>query len=109
MFSALGNIITVPFAALMRWLYAFTGSYGISIILFGLVVKLVVLPFQMKSKRSMVRMGRLSSKQQELQKQWNKKEERIFFMAENDYVESKLKAYGSSDIKIRKSSVLDVV
>lgn len=46
---------------------------------------------------------------QELQKQWNKKEERIFFMAENDYVESKLKAYGSSDIKIRKSSVLDVV
>ena len=70
MFSALGNIITVPFAALLRWLYAFTGSYGISIILFGLVVKLVVLPFQMKSKRSMVRMGRLSSKQQELQKQY---------------------------------------
>ena len=70
MFSALGNIITVPFAALMRWLYALTGSYGISIILFGLVVKLVVLPFQMKSKRSMVRMGRLSSKQQELQKQY---------------------------------------
>ena len=28
MFSALGNIITVPFAALMRWLYALTGSYG---------------------------------------------------------------------------------
>ena len=70
MFSALGNIITVPFAALLHWLYAFTGSYGISIILFGLVVKLVVLPFQMKSKRSMVRMGRLSSKQQELQKQY---------------------------------------
>lgn len=70
MFSALGNIITVPFAALLRWLYALTGSYGISIILFGLVVKLVVLPFQMKSKRSMVRMGRLSSKQQELQKQY---------------------------------------
>lgn len=70
MFSALGNIITVPFAALMRWLYALTGSYGISIILFGLVVKLVVLPFQMKSKRSMVRMGRLSNKQQELQKQY---------------------------------------
>ena len=61
MFSALGNIITVPFAALMRWLYALTGSYGISIILFGLVVKLVVLPFQMKSKRSMVRMSCRSS------------------------------------------------
>lgn len=76
MFSALGNIITVPFAALLRWLYAFTGSYGISIILFGLVVKLVVLPFQMKSKRSMVRMGRLSSKQQELQKQYAKNQQK---------------------------------
>lgn len=76
MFSALGNIITVPFAALLRWLYALTGSYGISIILFGLVVKLVVLPFQMKSKRSMVRMGRLSSKQQELQKQYAKNQQK---------------------------------
>ena len=45
----------------------------------------------------------------ELQKQWNKKAERIFFVADTDYVESKLKAYGASDVKIRKSSVLDIV
>jgi len=70
MFSALGNLITTPFAALFRWLYTLTGSYGLAVILFGLVVKLVVLPFQMKSKRSMVRMGRLSGKQQELQKKY---------------------------------------
>ena len=70
MFSALGNLIVTPFAALFRWLYSWTGSYGIAIILFGLVVKLVVLPFQMKSKRGMVRMGRLSDKQQELQKKY---------------------------------------
>ena len=70
MFSALGNLITTPFAALFRWLYVTTGSYGVAIILFGLVVKLVVLPFQMKSKRSMVRMGRLSGKQQELEKKY---------------------------------------
>ena len=76
MFSALGNIITVPFAALIRWLYALTGSYGISIILFGLVVKLVVLPFQMKSKRSMVRMGRLNDRQQELQRQYAKNQQK---------------------------------
>lgn len=70
MFGALGKMISVPFAALLRWLYAFTGSYGLAIILFALVVKLIVLPFQMKSKRSMVRMGRLSGKQQELQKKY---------------------------------------
>ena len=66
----MGNIITMPFAALLRWLYEFTSSYGLSIILFALVIKLVLLPFQMKSKRSMMRMGSLSKKQQELQKQY---------------------------------------
>ena len=66
----MGNLISLPFAALLRWMYALTGSYGLSIILFAVVVKLVILPFQMKSKRNMVRMGRLSGKQAELQKQY---------------------------------------
>ncbi len=66
----MGNLISLPFAALLRWMYTFTGSYGLSIILFAIILKLVLLPFQMKSKRSMVRMGRLSGRQQELQKQY---------------------------------------
>ena len=66
----MGDIISLPFAALLRWMYSFTGNYGLSIILFAVVVKLVILPFQMKSKRGMVRMGRLSGRQAELQKQY---------------------------------------
>ena len=66
----MGNIITMPFAALLRWLYEFTASYGLSIILFALVIKLVLLPFQMKSKRSMVRMNRMSGKMQGIQKKY---------------------------------------
>lgn len=66
----MGKIITLPFAALLRWMYSLTGSYGIAIIMFSLILKLVLLPFQMKSKRSMIRMGRLSGKQAELQKQY---------------------------------------
>ena len=64
------NIITMPFAWVMRLLYSLTGSYGMTLIFFTLVVKLVMLPFQMKSKKSMVRMGRLSSRQAELQKKY---------------------------------------
>lgn len=45
----------------------------------------------------------------ELHKQWNNKEERVFFVATTDYVESKLKAYGAGDVKIRKASELNVV
>ena len=70
MFGAFGKIVSMPFAAVLRWLYAVTGSYGAAIILFSLVVTLVMVPFQMKSKRSMVRMGKLSSRQAELQKQY---------------------------------------
>ena len=72
----MGNLITIPFAALLRWIYAITRSYGVSIILFSLVVKLVLLPFQMKSKRSMVRMGRLNDRMQELQKQYAKNQQK---------------------------------
>ena len=72
----MGNLITLPFAALLRWMYSITGSYGVAIILFSLILKLVLLPFQMKSKRSMVRMGRLNDKMQELQKQYAKNQQK---------------------------------
>lgn len=72
----MGKIITLPFAALLRLMYTITNSYGLSIILFSLVVTLVMLPFQMKSKRSMIRMGRLSGKQAELQKQYAKNQQK---------------------------------
>ncbi len=72
----MGKMITLPFAALLRWVYNLTGSYGVAIILFSLILKLVLLPFQLKSKRSMVRMGRLSSKQAELQKQYAKNQQK---------------------------------
>lgn len=73
----MGKLITIPFAALLRWIYAFTQSYGLSIILFAIVIKAVLLPFQMKSKRNMIRMGRLSKKQQELQKQYAKNQQKF--------------------------------
>ena len=70
MFSTIGYLICVPFAALVRLFYNLTGSYGVSLILFTLVIKLILLPFQMKSKKSMVRMSRMSGKMQEIQKKY---------------------------------------
>ena len=70
MFSTIGYAICIPFAALLRLFYNLTGSYGVSLILFTLVIKLILLPFQMKSKRSMVRMSRMSGKMQEIQKKY---------------------------------------
>ncbi len=71
MFSTIGYFICIPFAALLRIFYNLTGSYGLSLIFFTLVIKLVLLPFQMKSKKSMVRMNRMSGKIQEIQKKYS--------------------------------------
>ena len=67
MFAQLGYYICVPFAWLTRLFYTWTGSYGVALILFTLLVKLVLLPFQLKSKKSMLRMNRMQSKIKDIQ------------------------------------------
>ena len=70
MFASLGYLICIPFAWLLRVFYNLTGSYGVAIILFTLAIKVILLPFQIKSKKSMIRMNRLSGKVQEIQKKY---------------------------------------
>ena len=58
--TGISDIIRVPFGYLLDWLYTFTNNYGLSLILFSLIVKLVLLPMSVKSKKSMLKMSRLS-------------------------------------------------
>lgn len=58
--TGLSDIIRVPFGYLLDWLYTFTNNYGLALILFSLIVKLVLLPMSVKSKKSMLKMSRLS-------------------------------------------------
>ncbi len=64
------QIITVPFGYLLDWLYRFTSSYGVSLILFAIVVQLVLVPISAKSKKSMMKMTRLQPKIQEIQRKY---------------------------------------
>ena len=57
---SLSDIIRVPFGYLLEWLYLFTSNYGLALILFSLVVKLVLMPLSIKSKKSMLKMSRLA-------------------------------------------------
>ena len=70
MFATIGYYICIPFAWLVRFFYGLTGSYGLALILFTLVIKLIMLPFQMKSKKSMMRMSRMNGRLQEIQKKY---------------------------------------
>lgn len=67
MFATIGYYICIPFAWLLRALYELTSSYGWALVLFTVVIKLIMLPFQMKSKKSMMRMSRFQPMIKEIQ------------------------------------------
>ncbi len=77
MFSTLGYYICIPFAWILRAFYNLTGSYGWALILFTLVVKLVLLPFQLKSKKSMLRMNRFQPKMKEIQEKYANNQQKM--------------------------------
>ena len=60
------SIILTPFAKLLLLFYNITGSYGVSIILFGLVVRLVLSPIFLKGRKGMLAMSGLAEKQKVL-------------------------------------------
>lgn len=64
------KIILIPFAWLLRTLYQVLGNYGIALILFSLITKLILLPFTAKSKKSMMKTSRLGPKLKELEKKY---------------------------------------
>ena len=70
------GIILKPFAWLLLFLYEFLNSYGLALILFAIVVKTILFPVTLKSKKSMIQTTMLSGKMQQLQKQFGKDKER---------------------------------
>ncbi|MCR5826174.1 MAG: YidC/Oxa1 family membrane protein insertase [Oscillospiraceae bacterium] len=77
MFSTIGYYICIPFAWILRIFYSLTNSYGWALILFTLVVKLVLLPFQLKSKKSMLRMNRFQPKMKEIQEKYANNQQKM--------------------------------
>ena len=60
----------------MLQLYNWVGNYGVAVILFALFVKLILLPFQLKSTKSMMRMSRMTPRLKELEKKFGNDQQR---------------------------------
>ena len=63
----LSDIVTVPFGWLLAILYHATNNYGVAMILFGILVQLILMPINAKSKQSMMKMSRLTPRMQDIQ------------------------------------------
>ena len=68
--NGIGDLIKIPFGYLLDWLYQFTTNYGLSLIIFAVLIKLVLLPASIKSKKSSMKMSRLSPRVQALQEKY---------------------------------------
>ena len=66
----LSDLVTVPFGWLLSVLYDFTSNYGLAMIIFAIVVKLVLLPISAKSKKNSMKMSRIQPRLAAIQKKY---------------------------------------
>ena len=85
--------ILFPFQLAAELFYSFTDSYGISLILFALVIKIILFPLTIKGK-GMIQMNLLSGKMQQLQKQYGRDRERYNLEVQKLYEREKVNPMG---------------
>lgn len=87
-------IALYPFTLLLNFFYSFFENYGIALILFAVVVKLILFPLSLKGKKSMIKMNLLSGRQQQLQKQYGKDQARLNEEVQKLYAQEKVNPMG---------------
>lgn len=70
------SIIITPLRWILDLLYGFVGNYGVAIILFTLVIKLIILPLDIKQRHSMRKMQDIQPKIDEINKKYEKDPEK---------------------------------
>lgn len=60
-------ILAKPFTKILKWFYSLSGNFGIAIILFTILIRLLLFPIAQKSFRSMERIKKLQPEIQRLQ------------------------------------------
>jgi len=85
------SILLKPFALLLGFLYSVTGSYGLAIILFALIFKVILFPISIKGRKGMLDMSRLSERQKELQQKYGRDRVKYSEELQNLYVSENVK------------------
>jgi YidC/Oxa1 family membrane protein insertase len=64
------DIISAPLGILLGYIYSHVNSYGLALIIFTVIAKIVLLPFSIKQQKSMANMARIQPKLYELKKKY---------------------------------------
>ena len=71
------DIIRIPFGWLLAQLYDFTSNYGLALIIFAVALKVIMLPMTAKSKKSMMKMSRMTPRVQALQRKYANDQQKL--------------------------------
>ena len=88
------GFIAKPFGWVLAQLYSLIGSYGIALIIFTIFAKLVLLPFQIKSKKSTIAMQRIQPRLKELEKKYKNNKEAYATAVQKLYKEENVSMAG---------------
>ncbi len=87
----ISDVIRIPFGYVLDYLYQFTTNYGLALILFAVIVRLVLIPVNAKSKKSMMKMSRLQPKIQAIKDKYPNDQQK-----QNEAIQALQKEEGAS-------------
>ena len=85
MYEFLYKLISTPFGYVMRFIYEFVGNYALSLFLFALLVKVLMIPMTIKQKKSMLEQQRIQPMIQKIQKTYARDQRRMQEEMQNLY------------------------
>ena len=77
MYEFLYRIISTPLGYVMRFIYEGVGNYALSLFLFALLVKVLMIPMTIKQKRSMLEQQRIRPMIEKIQKTYARDQRRM--------------------------------
>lgn len=71
------NFIANCFGYILNFIYSFVNNYGLAVILFSILVKVILLPISIKQQKTMQKSTKVQAKMQELQNKYKNNPEKL--------------------------------
>ena len=88
------QLLLTPFVWVLMLFYELFDNYGVALILFAVLVKVILFPLSIKAKRSMIQMNMLNGQMQKLQKMYGNNRDKYNLEVQKLYEREKVNPMG---------------
>ena len=71
------GFISELFGYLLNWLYGLVNNYGVAIIIFSVILRIILIPITIKQQTTMKKTAKLQEKMAEIQKKYKNNPEKL--------------------------------